>query len=399
MLVFSPKIDTLKLKRENQMEIEQLIEQIFASTTNQIAATVIAFLTFLALLGIFTPANVKIKNFAKQSPAILATVGIFFSFWGISIGLIALDLTDIQGSIPKLLDGLKIKFIASLMGIGASILVRIAQNFAAEEFDESDGDEKIITLLSDIHKSLAVKEASNTETLFLELKNALVEIDENNEKRSHLLNQSLASNFDNLSQAFKSFANEVAKNNTEGFIKALEEAMKNFNNNTTEQFGENFKELNRAVGAMLEWQNNYKSHVEKLTDNFEVACNNVDSIQSAFSDIQNRAETIVNTPLELNDVLEKINLRLEELNDYLKTLKEREEHLNGLFEESLNSTTTDNKTHDFFKDFKSESVPVTEKSTQENSGVVVTPASFWDTLIGAIGLMYVGYLIISWLFD
>jgi cell division FtsZ-interacting protein ZapD len=380
------KLILTNLKKENSMEIEQLIQQIFASTTNQIAATVIAFLTLLALLGIFTPANVKIKNFAKQSPAILATVGIFFSFWGISIGLIALDLTDIQGSIPKLLDGLKIKFIASLMGIGASILVRIAQNFAAEEFDESDGDEKIINLLSDIHKSLATKEVNNTETLFLELKNALVEIDKNNEKRSHLLNESLTSNFDNLSQAFKSFANEVAKNNTDGFIKALEEAMKKFNNNTTEQFGENFKELNRAVGAMLEWQNNYKSHVEKLTDNFESACNNVDSIQSAFSDIQNRAETIVNSPLELNDVLEKIDLRLEELNEYLRNSKQ---------EDTLTSLEK-------FEDFTAKSASDIEGSTQANSTVVTEPASFWTVLAGILGVMYLSYLIvgkvISWLF-
>ena len=389
------------------MEHEQIIEQIFASTTNQIAATVIAFLMLLALLGIFTPTNVKIKNFAKQSPAILATVGIFFSFWGISIGLIALDLTDIQGSIPKLLDGLKIKFIASLMGIGASILVRIAQNFATEEFDESDGDEKIINLLSDIHKSLAVKETNNTDTLFLELKNVMVEIDKNNEKRSNLLNQSLTSNFDNLSQAFKNFADEIAKNNTEGFIKALEEAMKSFNNNTTEQFGENFKELNRAVGAMLTWQDNYKSHVEKLTDNFETACNNVDSIQSAFSDIQNRAETIVNTPIELSDVLEKIDLRLEELNEYLKTLKEKEANSNGFFEplkesfkESFTTATSrdpEQSSLEKFNNWKPESSPNAEKSTQENLGVVVQPAGFWESLFGLVGLMYVGYLIVSWL--
>lgn len=379
------------------MEHEQIIEQIFASTTNQIAAAVIAFLTLLALLGIFTSTNVKIKNFAKQSPAILATVGIFFSFWGISIGLIALDLTDIQGSIPKLLDGLKIKFIASLMGIGASILVRIAQNFAAEEFDESDGDEKIINLLSDIHKSLATKEANNAETLFLELKNALMHIDENNEKHSnllnktitsnfHLLNKSLISNFDNLSQEFKNFADEIAKNNTDGFIKALEEAMKSFNNNTTEQFGENFKELNRAVGAMLTWQDNYKSHVETLTDNFETACNNVDSIQSAFSDIQNRAETIVNTPIELSDVLEKINLRLEELNDYLKESASKDQVNSPLNQTSLEK----------FNNLTSESTSDSEKSAQTNSTVAAAePTSFWAALGGILGVMYLSYLIVG----
>ncbi len=131
------------------MEYEQIIEQIFASTTNQIAATVIAFLTLLALLGIFTPTNVKIKNFAKQSPAILATVGIFFSFWGISIGLIALDLTDIQGSIPKLLDGLKIKFIASLNGVISKsntshirTLFNVTKCFLRTVLDSSDSNRK-----------------------------------------------------------------------------------------------------------------------------------------------------------------------------------------------------------------------------------------------------------------
>jgi chaperonin cofactor prefoldin len=379
------------------MEIEQLIQQIFASTTNQIAATVILCLTCLALIGTFTQSNAKIKNFTYHSPAILATVGIFFSFWGISIGLIALDLTDIQGSIPKLLDGLKVKFIASLMGIGASIVVRIAQNFSTEEIEESGSDEKIIHLLSDIRQSLAVKDAANTDTLFLELKNALIEIDENNERRSNQLNQALTSQFEHLSQAFKNFADQMAKTNTESFIQALEEAMKSFNNNTTEQFGENFKELNRAVGAMLEWQKNYKSHVETLSDNFEAACHSVDTIQSAFSDIQDRAEKIVSTPVELNDVLEKIELRLEELNEYLKTLKEKKEHQNGFFEplkESFKSATADN----MFKDRKPENMSDAEKSTQEGSGVVVDDASAITIIITVLGVMYIGYLIFSWLF-
>lgn len=376
------------------MEIEQLIQQIFASQTNQIAATVISFLTVLAFIGMFTSSNSKIKNFTHHSPAILATVGIFFSFWGISIGLIALDLTDIQGSIPKLLDGLKVKFIASLMGIGASIVVRIAQNFAPEDIETADSDTKILHLLSDIHQLLAKQETTNFDTLFLHIKNSLIEIDENHERRSQILNKSLNTNFNTLSQAFKNFADEVARNNTDGFIKALEEAMRKFNDNTTEQFGENFKELNNAVGAMLEWQKNYKSHVEQLTDHFTNTSHSVDHIQSAFDDIQRQAEKIVNTPVELNDVLEKINLRLDELNDYLKMLAAKE-------------TSPDNRTSsEKFHDFTARDDTVnddTKNSTQtDNTTVVAEPAGFWATLGGILVVMYVSYLIvgkvISWLF-
>jgi hypothetical protein len=79
------------------MEIQQIFNAIFGSLTNIIAAIVITILMLIALFGMFRKStNHKVKHFARQSPAILATVGIFFSFWGISIGLIGLDLNDCQ---------------------------------------------------------------------------------------------------------------------------------------------------------------------------------------------------------------------------------------------------------------------------------------------------------------
>lgn len=347
------------------MEIQQIFNAIFGSLTNIIAAIVIVGLTSLALFGTFSKSTShKIRHFARQSPAILATVGIFFSFWGISIGLIGLDLNDIQNSIPKLLDGLKVKFIASLMGIGASIIVRIAQNFAVEDIVEKDSDEKIINLLADIHNVLSKNEDNSPEVLLQELKQAieelpvefrkqtslldsiksslagegdasvttqlgklrsdmrdsLKELDTNNKQRSDSLNSTLTSNFDNLTQKFEDFARIVAENNSKAFIEALEKAMRDFNNNITEQFGENFKELNRAVGDLLTWQDKYKSHVETLTGNFEVALNSVTTIQSAFSDIQTRSQSFTEVSEGLGGILQKLDLQLQDLNHHLKSL-------------------------------------------------------------------------------
>ncbi|MEI6297735.1 MAG: hypothetical protein WCO84_08950, partial [bacterium] len=347
------------------MEIQQIFNAIFGSLTNIIAAIVITILMLIALFGTFSKStNHKIRHFARQSPAILATVGIFFSFWGISIGLIGLDLNDIQNSIPKLLDGLKVKFIASLMGIGASIIVRIAQNFAVEDIVEKDSDEKIINLLADIHKVLSKNGNNSPEVLLQELKQAIEELpiefrkqttlldsiksslagegdasvttqlgklrsdmrdslkdmDISNKQRSDLLNSTLTSNFDNLTQKFENFARIVAENNSKAFIEALEKAMRDFNNNITEQFGENFKELNRAVGDLLTWQDKYKSHVETLTGNFEVALNSVTSIQSAFSDIQTRSQSFTEVSEGLGGILQKLDLQLQDLNHHLKSL-------------------------------------------------------------------------------
>lgn len=56
----------------------------------------------------------------------------------------------------------------------------------------------------------------------------------------------------------------MAENNSKAFIQALEEVIKDFNNKITEQFGDNFKQLNLAVGALLTWQENYKNYIEKV---------------------------------------------------------------------------------------------------------------------------------------
>ena len=140
----------------------------FDKPINFIAFVIILLLMILAIVGTYSPKHPRLKKYAKQSPAILATVGIFFSFYGITNGLIALDLRPefIKDSIPNLLDGLKVKFISSLMGIGASIIVRVAQNLAVEEdIIEKDSDQKIIDLLGDIHKVLANSASNSPEAL------------------------------------------------------------------------------------------------------------------------------------------------------------------------------------------------------------------------------------------
>jgi hypothetical protein len=348
------------------MEFQQIAQNIFSNSTNVIAFYVIIFLTILAFVGTFTSISPKIRHFAKQSPAILATVGIFFSFWGISIGLIGLDLNDIQNSIPKLLDGLKAKFIASLMGIFASIIVRIAQSFTIQqEIAEKSLDDKIVNLLTEIYSVLAKNASNSPEELLqglkqsieqlpeefkkqsvlletiksslagegdasvttqlskvrMDMRDALRDMDSSNKQRSESLNTTLNSNFGSLTQKFEDFARIVAENNSKAFIEALEKAMRDFNNNITEQFGENFKQLNQAVGELLKWQEKYKEHVEQMTTKFDIALKSIDEIQKAFSDIQKNSQNFAQVSYELSSILEKLDVQLQSFDSYLKGIR------------------------------------------------------------------------------
>ncbi len=57
-------------------------------------------------------------------PTILTTTGIFFTFLGIAMGLKEFDVSDIQASVPALLDGLKTAFWASVAGVGAALTLK-----------------------------------------------------------------------------------------------------------------------------------------------------------------------------------------------------------------------------------------------------------------------------------
>jgi septation ring formation regulator EzrA len=313
------------------MEISQIVNAIFGSLTNIIAAIVITAGLALALFGTFKSSSHKfIRHFAKQSPSILATVGIFFSFWGISIGLIGLDLNDIQNSIPKLLDGLKVKFIASLMGIGASIIVRIAQNFAVED----DGD------VIDDYSAAIFQELKNQNEL-------LARIDSNNKEHFELLNYSINTGFKNQIQKFDEFAQSVTKGGVEALIEALQDVMRDFNAKINEQFGDNFKELNHAVGDLLEWQKNYKIHVEQLNSNFQNALKGITDIQNAFGQIQNHSQNFVVVSNELGEILKQLDSQLQGFNHHLQTLDELAHNAKNAFpviENNLNELTNGFKT-------------------------------------------------------
>jgi hypothetical protein len=89
-------------------QFHQIGTAVIGDGTNLLFFVVLASLASAAIAGIFTDKSPRLSRFSRHSPAILVTVGIFGSFWGISIGLINFDAQDIQKTTPLLLNGLKV---------------------------------------------------------------------------------------------------------------------------------------------------------------------------------------------------------------------------------------------------------------------------------------------------
>jgi hypothetical protein len=52
-------------------------------------------------------------------------LGIFGCFLGIAIGLLRFDTSDVQGSVPSLVEGIKTAFWASVFGVAGALLIKI----------------------------------------------------------------------------------------------------------------------------------------------------------------------------------------------------------------------------------------------------------------------------------
>ena len=243
-----------------------------AYTAGQITEFFILLIILVAVISVVLAYREISDAFVKYSPSLLTSLGILGTFTGIVIGLYYFDATNIDESIPKLLDGLKTAFMTSLVGIGSALIVKVILTHPFKQIKDTDVDEDVDAAdllkainsqnehLVGLHKAIAGDETSS---LTSQIK--LLKSDSNENSNKSLLEQQRAveflSSIENISKSqqesfnvfseklwiqMQDFADMLSKSATETVIQALKEVISDFNRNLTEQFGENFKELNSA---------------------------------------------------------------------------------------------------------------------------------------------------------
>lgn len=113
------------------------------------------------------------------------------------------------------------------------------------------------------------------------------------------------------------FAKIMSRSATEQVIEALKEVITDFNKNLTEQFGENFKELNDAVKNLVEWQENYRKQLEQLHKLYEKATARIEDIEQAIRGIQQQCALIPQSMSKLEPIIETANRQIAELEQHL----------------------------------------------------------------------------------
>ena len=321
------------------------------------------------------------KNIADSGAQHVVTVGVLFTFLGIAYSLYHFETNaaDMVGSINKFLDGMKLAFVTSIIGMVSGLLIKffqrnveqsesdsVKENFTAvneinnatkintellknilKELRESDNSElsrelrkfvaamenfvpdmrnlsesmnaqsKMLEQLSttlaksietfgetqaarlDAMKiSIEKMQAStaqaekNSAELLSETKNYQRQSLENDERQLKILSDNTAQIVD-MKISFDKFLKDMSKNFSENFIAALNESIKNLNNQLQNQFGENFKELNAAVREVAVWQREYKNIVTKTTEELKII--NETFNRKVMSELQTALKTFADT--------------------------------------------------------------------------------------------------------
>ena len=84
-----------------------------------------------------------------------------------------------------------------------------------------------------------------------------------------------------------------AKSSKSETLDALEMVVKDFNKNLTTQFGDNFKQLNESVKAMIVWQNNYKTQIVKSEESLNNMLSQLQKIEILKENEQKNIEAVM----------------------------------------------------------------------------------------------------------
>lgn len=324
--------------------IETLISNVGA---NVITDFFIAIIILAFLFAILAKRFGKGSIFVHYAPTLLTSLGILGTFCGIVAGLLNFDATDIDGSIDGLLEGMKTAFTTSLVGMSSSIIYKILLSSGALDRDNTDEIEEDQVGIADLLAAMKQQargvddllqaiggDADSSLTSQLKLfrgdSNDNFKLAEKNRKTFHdelqttLDSQQIKFEVfqDKLWLQFQSFSELLSKSATEAVIEALKKVITDFNQNLTEQFGENFKQLNEACKALVLWQDQYKVQLGDMTTKYALGVESIGITATAVDKISEHTASIPDHMAKLTEVTQVNQHQLAELERHLDAFKD-----------------------------------------------------------------------------
>ena len=284
----------------------------------------------IILAGLFI-AGLRYEKLRQASPGLMTSLGILGTFCGIFLALHPLDFSpgSRNESIEKLLDGMTVAFVTSLLGLFSAIIFRIV---VSDKLHTSIPPEQkeVLDRLDSIKHSIAGEGNSSLVTQMQKLR------DENRDGFKKLdgltatIRDALINNLQQLIQDLQEIIGRQLGDALSKLIENIEEAL-------IKQFGKTFVEFNEATQALKKWQAEHRDQVERLTEAFNQVAQNISQISSD-------CEKIPVTMSQLTEILVVTDAQLNALNRSIEAfagMREKAEQAFPLIKEHLDKIGSD----------------------------------------------------------
>jgi ABC-type transporter Mla subunit MlaD len=266
------------------------------------------------------------QSIAHKAPAFLTTLGILATFIGIALGLAEFNTKDIQKSVPELIEGIKTAFWASAWGILCALTIKVrdiafdGRKRISEQISTGATINDLASLLRGVQQALV---GSDESTLIGQIRLARQDSNDRIDKLSRAAeeaHQDSNNRLDALTRSLDEFGRTVAENNSRALIDALKDVIREFNEKISEQFGDNFKQLNEAVGQLLVWQERYRQQMAEMIEQQQITSQNMARATEGYQKLMERAEAFDAVANSMGVLIEGLDAQRRQLDDSLSSL-------------------------------------------------------------------------------
>ncbi|MFH6960650.1 MotA/TolQ/ExbB proton channel family protein [Flavobacterium aquidurense] len=235
----------------------------------------------------------------ENMPSTFVTIGLLGTCIGIVIGLFGFktDASEIKQSVNELLDGLKLAFIVTILGLIFSLIYKRRVNNILNRYGDIQPPEspeflemkKTNVLLADLNKGISKLNKAFSDEL-------ITRIQESNKKLA-----------DNLSK----FGENLATSNHDALIKALEEVISDLNSGFRDTLGllvkQNFSELTNSIDSLNNWQKENKAYIENFANRYELVVQRSEEMNTNLEKIVITNASLLAQDGKLYDIIEALN--------------------------------------------------------------------------------------------
>jgi len=122
-----------------------------------------------------------------------------------------------------------------------------------------------------------------------------------------------------LIETLTHYQSKMTEANRSALEEAISHVMREFNTRIEEQYGDNFKKLNEAVGQMMLWQSGHKGQLEDLMAANERSAKSTTIAAEAFEKLITQTQSFTSVASDMETLLNALQSQSQNLREYLTT--------------------------------------------------------------------------------